>query len=425
MSFFKKISKKVWDDRFNLFLFISLGITSLFFVFNFIYGGEMFDMCVLDGPSLFCDYFTHLAGSSDRENLYSLSYNFCFPPLAYCMYYFLWKTNPYMGGESVFEWKSYEYSDNTLLVFLAFNIFMFLLLGYCISEYFEKKGAKYSLFLPIALLLSYPLFCTSLQRGNSVALTAILLSLAWLWMDSDSKIKRELALLLIAITAGLKIYPAILGLVYIKRKDWKRVCRLVFYGVTLFFIPFIFFGGIEGMLHFFSNLTNFATPWVPHRQVQNIWGMAQYIFERYLHIGFDLSCSLAYVVDFVFLFFSIICFFLSKRKWQNALFLSGILASFFPSSWWYTIVYYLSPLLLLLKETEENRMKKGDKLEVFSIVSFALFFTMNFILEYICGVSMGIFIITYVLLGVNMVNVVYSFVKNHKSKHETDCEEQN
>ena len=111
------------------------------------------------------------------------------------------------------------------------------------KQYIQKTGFKQDVLFPLALVVSYPFMCTSIQRGNVCLLVAILFTLAWLWMDDASKVKQEIALLLFACCAGFKLYPAIFGLVFIKKKQWKKAGRLVVYGITTVFAPFLVIGG--------------------------------------------------------------------------------------------------------------------------------------------------------------------------------------
>ena len=56
------------------------------------------------------------------------------------------------------------------------------------------------------------------------------------------KAEKEAALLFIAFADGLKLYPAILGVLYLAEKRYREAGRLVVYGVVLFFLPFGFLG---------------------------------------------------------------------------------------------------------------------------------------------------------------------------------------
>ncbi len=237
---------------------------------------------------------------------------------------------------------------------------------------------------------------------------SLLLALAWLWMDSENRKKQEMALVLIAVAAGFKLYPALIGVVYIKRKEWKKVFRLILYGVIAVFVPFFFFGGIEGLMHLVHTLTGFAT-YIDAGKTNTVCGMAKWLGLKLNMI--DAAADIfGVLIGYLFFVCSIIFFFLCKKKWQEALFLSGILVSFLPSNWEYTLVYYLPVLFLFMKEYDGNLRGNRWKINIwvtFHMVSFGMVFSVDFLmLYYRYGLISGIFTITYVVIGINMLIVL-------------------
>ncbi len=405
-------------SSFDLFLTISLSITGLFVIFNIFTGGALFEKCVMSSSYLFSDYFYHIAGSSNTALMYSYGDPYSFPPFAYFMYSLLWSLNPYRDNESILNWQNYRNADNAMLVFVIYNMLVMVLLIYCIRQYFNENKAKYTLLLPTSLLFSYPLLCTAIQRGNVILLAAIFLALAWFFMDSESRVKRELALILIAAASGFKLYPALTGLVYIRRKKWKEAARLVLYGLITVFVPFIFYGGGQGMKDLFHTLTGFVSSIDPEK-VNTVCGMAKW-FGMKLGMGEALADTFGGVMDCLFFAAAILFFFLSKRKWQEALFLNAVLVSFLPSNWQYTLVYYLPVLFLFIKEYDKDLKQYGRKENIWIIfhsVAFAMIFSMDFfMLYYRYGLVSGIFTLTYLIFGVNMVSVLTETVKRYRSR---------
>lgn len=391
----------------DVFLIVSLGITVLFIICNIFSNGALFEKCVLSSTFLFSDYFYHIAGSSNTSIMYSYGDPYSFPPFAYFMYSLLWSLNPYKDSESILNWQNYRDADNALVVFVVYNMLITVLLIYCINQYFKGCKEKYIFLLPTALLFSYPFFGTSIQRGNVVLLVAILLSLAWVWMDAESKVKQELALLFIAAAAGFKLYPALIGLVYLKRREWKKAIRLVLYGGIAVFVPFLFFGGYTGMQNLIRTLSEFASQ-IDAEKTNTVCGMAKWIGIK-LHMSNPAANTFGVLVNYFFFALSILSFFRSKKKWQEALFLTGILASFIPSNWQYTLVYYLPVLFLFMKEYDwdlKNNSRSANIWIVFHSIAFAMIFSMDFLMIYYrYGLVSGIFTITYLMIGVNIFNV--------------------
>lgn len=411
--------KKICGKPIDVFLVVSLGITLLFVICNIFTKGALFEKCVMSSSFLFSDYFYHIAGSSDTSVMYSYGDPYSFPPFAYFMYSLLWGLNPYTDSESILNWQNYRDADNALVVFVVYSMLCMMFLIYCIRQYFGSGGEeKYGILLPTALLVSYPFMCTSVQRGNVVVVVALLLALAWLWMDSESRLKQELAMLFIAAAAGFKLYPAIVGAVYIKRKEWKKALRLVIYGLAVIFIPFFFFGGYRGMNSLIHTLTDFAT-YVSADKTNTVCGMAKWLGLK-LHMTEISADTFGMMIGYLFFIVSLLFFFLSKTKWQEALFLSGILVSFLPSNWEYTLVYYLPALLLFMKEYDRDlsRNRAGTNVWlIFHTVGFGLVFSVDFLmLYYRYGLISGIFTVTYIMIGANMIRILYDLVKMRRLK---------
>ena len=402
---------------FDVFLVASLGISLCFLVGNALNQGEYFKKLVMDSTFLFSDFFYHIAGSSDTAIMYSYGDPYSFPPFCYLMYILLWSLNPYKDSESILNWQNYRQYDNMLVVFVMYNIVCIILLLYCMKQYIQKTGFKQDVLFPLALVVSYPFMCTSIQRGNVCLLVAILFTLAWLWMDDASKVKQEIALLLFACCAGFKLYPAIFGLVFIKKKQWKKAGRLIVYGITTVFAPFLVIGGGgTGLKALYKTLTGFATYIDPSRG-NTVCGMAKWLGMK-LNMPEAAAETFGISINYVFFFGMIFMFFLAKRKWQEALFLTAILVRFIPSNYEYTSVYYLLVLLLFLRENAGRLCDKKLGQQMYLIghgIGFALLFSADFLMIYYrYGLISGMFTVMYLMIAVNIINVFWNVIKNYK-----------
>ncbi len=77
---------------------------------------------------------------------------------------------------------------------------------------------------------------------------------------------RELALVALAVAAGLKIYPAFLGVMLLRNRDFKAAIHTVFYGIAALVLPvFAFQEGVYGLQLWLKILFSFGskskTPW--------------------------------------------------------------------------------------------------------------------------------------------------------------------
>ena len=393
------------QSQLNLFLIVSGGITLAFLIANFITCGDTLNSATLSASYLFGDYFSHLGYSSLGPTMYSLTEDACLPPLAYCAYYILWRMAPSVMNADVLFWEDGLRGDNTQLIFIMFNLVMILLLQWVILHYFNAHGGKYILALSTIILFSYPCMFTSIQRGNSALFVAILLCIIWLWIDETDKRKREAALILIAIAAGFKIYPALLGIVLVKRKDWKAVVRLLIYGAVFFFVPFIFFGGIEGLKNFFSTMFSIAG-WSGVDHYGTVRGMSIYVLREHTALSADAAEKAGYVIETLFLVFTLSVFFLARKKWQEVILTSAILVSYIGSNAHYTIVYYLPALMMFLQENESTPVFSVKKLGISLItLSLAIIFSCPFFWPK--GMYMGASVAGYFMWAVTVWMTIF------------------
>ena len=411
------------QSQLNLFLIIAGAITLAFLVINYINMGVFLNSESLSATYLFGDYFSHMGYSSLGDGIYAATQDACLPPLAYCCYYLLWRMAPSYTNSAEIFWEDFKNSDNTALVFLMMNLVLVILLIWIILQYFRRYDGKYILALPIIILFSYPCMFTSLQRGNSALAVALLLAIVWLWLDDKSAVKREVALILIAVATGFKIYPAILGIVLIKRKDWKAVLRLIIYGAILFFGPFVFYGGVEGIKTFFETMFS-ITQWTGVDHYGTVRGMSIYLLREHTALTAAQAESAGYVLETLFLVASLSFFFLAKRKWEEVILLSAILVSYVGSNAHYTFAYYIPALLMFLRENESNglfgehgsaggsgdadRRKNGGFLASLGItlitVMFAIIFSCPFFWPK--GIYMGVSVAGYCMWCLTVFEVI-------------------
>lgn len=391
----------------NLFLLISIFNTGLCIMFLFFNMGELFNRIILGPTNQFSDYFFHVSMAQDRRNLYSLSSNVCFPPLAYCMYYFLYRFAP--SDVDIMDWEAYKNSDNALTIFVIYNLICAIFLLYVIRSYMKKSSLKYDVILPIALLMSIPFCATSIQRGNAVMLVSITLSLFFLWNDDISKIKQEVALVLLAVAAGFKTYPALCGIIYIKRKEWAKAVRCLIYGIVLYFGPFVFFGGLSGLRSIISNYLSRETA-APRTGTAR--GVILYFLNKLAAFTPIANTRISVAGELLFIVILLISFFIAKKRWQESLFLCGIMSVCIPSNNMYTAIYFLIPCLMFLSENAENKLKKVCRLEVISCFLLAMIFSLPiYFLLYWTKVYLGTFAMIYLLLIVNIWSVLYNYIR--------------
>ena len=375
-----------WGGAFYIVLGVSmLGLVSSLVYWLFL--GNV-DATVLKSDALFSDYFDHIAFASTGDRIYHISYDACFPPLAYCFYFLLWKINPFYGDYQ--NWNSFKYETNNLLIYVIYNMILAVFLLYAIQMILKKYSSGQTLALSLLILLSYPFFATSIQRGNATALVGILLCIAFAWKDSPNRIYRELALILIAVAAGFKIYPAFVGLVYLIEKRYKEALRLLVYGVILFFGPFVFWGGMQGFKDFV---------WLMIGREQEIvkrWGTIRGITNIYLSglMGDMRSNAIGWGLENIYLIVSVVLAYMTKTNWKRIFYITAVLVLYVPVNWMYTLVYLLPALLFFIRDKD----RLGSWLDFGFAVLWGIIFSLpSWMLLFHIEIYEGVYKILYIL----------------------------
>jgi hypothetical protein len=315
----------------------------------------------------FSDYFRQIIYASDIKHIYLNTGDAPFPPFTYCFFNLLYRINPIDFDEISLDcWRQAQGNNNLLIFFLLFmlvGISLYWIIDYCLEGKCSNifKGLLY-----LSVIAAPFMWDGAFERGNMVIVAMVCILLAIVWRDSDNKVKKELAMILIAIASGLKIYPAIFGLMYIKEKRWKESIRLIIYGLIIFFVPFTLSGGMSGFKAYLNILLTFGKM----RSIR--WtNVKNYLFALLYTFGINIevisSAGLQFV-EIVYLFLMLASFMATKDKWKNIFYLTVIPATFVPNSHRYVAVYMVIPLIMYFVYDEQNSEKNAKYLMVFSII---------------------------------------------------------
>ncbi|MCR4658220.1 MAG: glycosyltransferase 87 family protein, partial [Lachnospiraceae bacterium] len=294
--------------------------TVFFLVFAFLNESRAtFDWLIMQHTSdySFADYFYHIFYGSDLTKTYnSFDVDPCFPPFAYLVYHYLYKIAPVAGMTSLREVQSYPYY---MFIFVICMSLVIVLFSYAVDFFMgsadNKKKAE-NLLLTILLLFSVPIGASAVERANSALIVLVLLIYAMAFRDSDHKALRELSLILIAICANLKLYPAIFGLLYIKEKRWKEALRLILYGVLLFIIPFFFMEGIKSIKEFLVIIYL-----MQGRSIERLTTVRGVVTSLYMYLGGEeakwTGHHIGMIAENIYLLITLACFFINRNKWKS------------------------------------------------------------------------------------------------------------
>lgn len=320
------------------------------------------------------DFFNHILYVRDRLHVYEASVFATFPPLAYILYYFLGKfippsAVPELHGRAL---RDNLFGFNLYVIYTLILVVIFIFLVQCCLER-EKKIEQ--LGFSLLVLLSAP-FIGLYERGNSSFIVLLLLMGFILLKDSPTVWKRETALLLLAVAAALKLYPAVFGLLYLQERRWKEAVRLTIYGIFLVFFPFVFFGGFQKIPVLMYNFQFISEVFIERGDLRSVAYVVVLIGQK---LGFEIPSliALGQKISYVFFALSCLCVLLQSSLWKRITLLCGIMI-FFPTwSGSYTLIYLVLPLLLYFGDVPGKEMKKKQNILGFLYpFLFACVFTM-------------------------------------------------
>lgn len=199
--------------------------------------------------SSFYDFFTCLKGNIYWERSHLYADGTIYPPLANLFYALITRCMSIETLRQLNELTNYNDIKALQECSVYFVIYMnVLLLGYYLVCTFLKKGSKLEKnVFAVSMLFTVP-FLYQFERANIIFLTLILSMIFFAWKDSENKLLKELSFLSLAIAAGMKLYPAVFGLLLLKEKRYKEAIRLILYGLFFFLFPFFFYGEFPDIL---------------------------------------------------------------------------------------------------------------------------------------------------------------------------------
>nr|AHF24751.1 hypothetical protein [uncultured bacterium Contig12] len=338
-----------FSDGRRAFYLISLAGILLYFLLSLRYGNQLYIWMIQENEpgNRFSDYFAHLGMVADPRHLYeNVGWDAmgCFPPLAYCMYFLLYKLTA-VPGFLPGNWNQTETIPGALPVmtyYLIFNaLFFFLAIGMTGVKSRKRDLAVFSL-----LMLSAVFAGSGYLAANSTMLVLAFLVVAFHLKDSGKALEREASLVLFALCVALKLYPAVFGLLFLKEKRYREFFRLILYSVILLFGPFAFFGGFRGFRFWLSHITS-TMQFTDFGRMQYLTG----IFHTGLKLLFGIEnktiCAILTVA--VCLVWTGLAW-VSRSRYRQVFFLICIMVFFPANAYRYSLAYFSIPLIMYLKE---------------------------------------------------------------------------
>ena len=342
--------------------------------------------------------------------------NVQYPPLAYAMFYLLARA----AGTVSIPYLDYFHNPLWTFLFVTTLIVTIVLMYTLIINKLGGSVTTDNVLVGIAICVSYPMLFT-IERANIILIAAVAVMIFLFCFNSESKVKKEIALLSLAFAAGLKITPAIFGLLLIYNKDWKAAIRTIIYGLLFFFVPFFFFdGGLEVIKGFLNNFglnlelkasvislgINGIVKFYYGIAVRALTGIYPDTFNENLDTVVSITKYTLTVIILISGFFI-------KENWKKILNVSIILIIIPEVSVKYCLLYIIPFIIIFLKDLENCQKGIGEKLILVS--SILICFDYRFVTtSYVNRPDLGLLILLFMATFYSVCSII-NFVKNKKS----------
>lgn len=279
-----------------------------------------------------------------------------YPPLANVFYMMI---TACMSGGTLQKMLSTGVNDLKMLQECAFYFVLYmnvLLLFFSVVCASLKKGTKAEkIVFTISMLFTVP-FLYQYERGNIIFLALCFTMLFFLWKDSENRILRELSFFSLAGGAGLKIYPAVFGLLLVREKRYKEAVRLMIYGLLSFFLPFLCFGSFLGNIK--KMISNMKTVTAEFASVR-VGCQLNYSATLKNLLGWMGNYSVAVITIVLILAFAlgILAALGLKEKWKLVLLLTTLMMGIPSFSYTYVGIFMVLPVIAFLDGSETHKKR--------------------------------------------------------------------
>lgn len=341
---------------------------------------------------MYMDFFNSIRdGGSD--NVYSERNNI-YPPLCVLIFRIFSKLiNPELVSTHFKQRTTLQSDQLCMMIYILFALICIMSMVRLIESYANLKSVgKMKLqaaVISFAMIISYPvMFC--LERGNILILSVIFAMFFFFFKDSENKVIRELSYISLALSAAIKIYPAIFGLSLIFEKKYKEAARLVVYGIVIVAGPIVFFldefrADPASVSYSVSSLLQISNSIPADAEQMSVF---EKLIQNLLNFAVNKKSSLNFssvsVQNFVFMakgdptVAKIVCavteliafaaLFFAKKEWQKAFLLVYLMLNIPSASNSYALSFLIIPFIIFLFGTYKYRTKDWIYLACFALI---------------------------------------------------------
>lgn len=350
---------------FFVLFFIGCIVSSVFYNEYFFIGSPLFFQ---DYSDVFMDFFNVNAFVEDMDPYVGCGSSY--PPLVLLIAK-LFNFISYYGAGGRFARSTFA----GVIAILIFWISFFVPAYFLTKKVFLRNGKSvFSAKLMFFACLATAPFLYAFLRGNYIFYALLFSVIFFVYYKDENQIVRELAYVSLAVSVGIKLYPAVFALILIKDRNWGAFFRVVLYCICLVVLPFFAFEGgfLINLKYFIINLNIFSTQ--PYRFSYNgaiftnfySYGVSIQNFVRMIYCKFtntsmlDVGADINFIgLVFTFLFVLMLVFsaMITKSKWKHVCAMA-LLQSLFPDpSYVYSMIFLFIPMIMFVLDKEKKTGK--------------------------------------------------------------------
>lgn len=316
-------------------------------------GNGLQNVYFYDPYDTFMDFYNSVIHNRDPYTQTPLS---IYPPLMYVIYLIIRHFIPI----ELVDAGSFALRDSQigLMTYFIYSMILIYVFSWLLDWFYEGSKNKRKLILG-CFLLSYPfVFC--FERGNAIFIAFIFTLVFFLGYKSKRNVIRYVSYFALAIAAAIKIYPAIYGVLLLKKGKWKDVIICVVIGITVFFAPFLLLAGESRKIMTWINNILFTNGLFGEFG----YGIRHNIVAMFEALGIFMDSNLIYVgrIVLALMVISVIWIFFKNKQmdeWKRVMLLT-LLMIFIPGmSYSYVLIFLTIPILQFFNEKKED-IKKID-----------------------------------------------------------------
>ena len=222
-----------------------------------------------------------------------------------------------------------------------------------------------SILFACSMMMSGPMIF-AIERGNMILIAFAFVFIFALFYQSENKYVRYLSYIALALSAAIKIYPALFGLLIIERKRWKEALMAVVIGAVVFAAPFAEFGGISSVATLFENIMS-ASPELASKGTGYNFSFANLVKIMGIVSGGVISGQTALIRLFpacvtVFIYLT------NQEEWKKMLAIVLFIVWIPEFSYTYTLLFFMLPFVFFLKTLKRAATKDMLYMMLFVIV---------------------------------------------------------